>query len=218
MRPLKNLLAVVMTRLAIIGAGGHAKVVADSAELSGWEHIELFDDHLFQQEVNYAWPITGKLSDVYSRAKEFDGVIVAIGNNAIRLKFSLELLERGLNLITVIHPSAVLSRHATIEPGSVLFAGSVVNPGAKIGMATIINTAATIDHDCILGAGVHVSPGAHLAGGVEVGAQSWIGIGAVVRQQIIIGSDVIVGAGAAVVKNIPMQRTVAGVPAVDLRN
>lgn len=207
-----------MNRLAIIGAGGHAQVVAESAELSGWNYIELFDDNLFKKEVSHVWPITGKINSLYSRTSEFDGFIVAIGNNKIRLKLSQELLAQGLNLVSIIHPSAVVSRYAEIGPGTVLFAGSIVNHGAKIGIASIINTAATIDHDCVLGKGVHVSPGAHLAGEVIVGNHSWIGIGAVVRQQIVISSEVIVGAGAAVVKNIPMQKTVAGVPAVDLRN
>ena len=46
-------------------------------------------------------------------------------------------------------------------------------------------------------------PGAHLAGEVQVGNRSLIGIGSSVRQQICIGSDVTVGAGAAVVADLP---------------
>ena len=48
---------------------------------------------------------------------------------------------------------------------------------------------------------------------VYVGARSWIGIGSSVIQQVRIGSDVIVGAGAAVVSDVPNQVTVVGVPA-----
>src|SRR5690606_24126355 len=39
-----------MIRLAILGASGHGKVVADCAELCGWSVVEFFDD---------AWPGSG---------------------------------------------------------------------------------------------------------------------------------------------------------------
>lgn len=38
-------------------------------------------------------------------------------------------------------------------------AGAVVNADAHIGMGGIINTGVSIDHDCVLGMGVHLSPG-----------------------------------------------------------
>jgi len=60
---------------------------------------------------------------------------------------------------------------------------------------------------------VHISPGARLAGGVCVGDLSWIGIGASVRQLVTIGARVVVGAGAAVVSDVPDDFTVVGVPA-----
>ena len=87
------------------------------------------------------------------------------------------------------------------------------NVDSRIGIGAIINTDATVDHDCVLGSAVHVSPGAHLAGGVCVGDRSWVGIGSAVRQLARIGSDVMVGAGAAVVADIPDGCVVTGVPA-----
>lgn len=77
----------------------------------------------------------------------------------------------------------------------------------------IINTGASVDHDCSLGDAVHVSPGAHLAGEVCLGDRSWMGIGSSVRQMVKIGCDVMVGAGAAVVADIPDACLAIGVPA-----
>jgi len=206
-----------MKKLAIIGAGGHGKVVADSAEQSGWDKIEFFDDNWPKLQLNHFWPVTGNLVSLFKRASEFDGLILAIGNNRLRLALSEKLIDKKFQLVKIIHPTAVISKYTEIGPGTVVFAGSIINPGTKIGVAAIINTGATVDHDCVLGDGVHISPGAHLAGGVTVGDCSWIGIGSCVRQQIVIGNEVIIGAGASVVKNIPNGKIVTGVPAVEMR-
>ncbi|MGZ0718264.1 acetyltransferase [Pseudomonas palleroniana] len=202
-----------MKRLAIVGAGGHGKVVADTAECCGWEIVEFFEDNWSGREANGSWGIAGDTSTLMSRVQDYDGVIVAIGNNTVRHAKLMELSASGAPLISLIHPHATISRHAAIGMGSVVFAGVVVNAGAHIGTGAILNTGCSIDHDCVLGDAVHVSPGARLAGAVQVGNMSWIGIGACVRQSLQIGSHVIVGAGAAVVSDVADSQTVVGVPA-----
>lgn len=205
-----------MSRLAIIGASGHGKVVADTAELCGWQFIEFFDDAWPAVANVGVWRVFGDTSSLLSRIDEFDGVVVAIGNNAVRLAKTLELSSSG-KLIKLIHPSAVISRYAFLDVGSVMFAGSVINAGARVQIGAIINTNAVVEHDCILGLGVHISPNATLSGGVHVGDLSWIGAGAAVRQSILIGSQVTVGAGAVVVSPISDGITVAGVPAREIK-
>ena len=202
-----------MKRLAILGASGHGKVVADCAELCGWESVSFFDDAWSGKTRNGVWSIDGDTQLLMDRLAEFDGVLVAIGNNHIRQAKLQALLEKGAQLPVLIHPSAVVSRYAEIGVGSVLFAGAVVNVDCRIGMGVIINTAASIDHDCVLGDAVHISPGARLAGGVCIGERSWVGIGVSVKQLVEIGSDVTVGAGAVVVSNIPNDSVAVGIPA-----
>ena len=202
-----------MRRLAILGASGHGKVVADAAQLSGWDSIEFFDDAWPQCRVNGAWPVLGDSAWLLDHLSEFTGVVVAIGNNAVRRKKLEQLRQAGALLATIIHPSAVVSRHARIGAGSVIFATAVVNPFCEIGEGAILNTGCSVDHDSRLSDFVHVSPGARLAGGVTVGDESWIGIGACVRQMINIGERVVVAAGAAVINDISDNMTVAGVPA-----
>jgi sugar O-acyltransferase (sialic acid O-acetyltransferase NeuD family) len=202
-----------MKRLAILGASGHGKVVADTAECCGWQGIEFFDDAWPKISSIGSWPVVGTTGDLLNHVQEFDGVLVAIGNNNVRRSKIDELKAVGAQLPVLVHPSAVISRYAKIGPGTVVFASAVVNAYASVGDGTILNTGCSVDHDCVLGACVHVSPGARLAGAVSVGDGSWIGIGACVRQVLSIGSNVMVGAGAAVVCNISDNMTVAGVPA-----
>jgi len=203
-------------RLAILGASGHGKVVADAAQAGGWASIEFFDDAWPERSSNGVWPVIGNGAQLLDRISEFDGVIVAIGTNAVRRQKLERLRNQGAALVSIVHPSAVVSPHAVLGEGSVVFAIAVVNAFSRIGEGAILNTGCSVDHDCDLGACVHVSPGARLAGGVTVGDESWIGIGASVRQLVAIGTQVVVGAGAAVVSDISDNMTVAGVPAREL--
>lgn len=202
------------TSLAILGGGGHGRVVADCAERLGWSEIDLFDDG---SPAPGPWPIAGTGQSLLERPAAFDAVIVGLGCNALRLALTKRLADGGGCVTRLIHPNAIVSSHASIGEGSVVFAGAVVNVGARIGLAAIINTGATVDHDCLLEDGVHVSPGAHLAGGVTVGESSWIGIGAVVREGISIGRGAVVGAGAVVIRAVADGATVVGNPQRILR-
>lgn len=202
-----------MNALAILGASGHAKVVADVALCAGWQRVVFFDDAWPGRDRNGEWPIAGASSHLVEQLPAFDGVIVAIGHNPTRWDKHRWLRAAGARLVTLVHPAATVSRFARIGAGSVVMAGAVLNVDAELGEAGIANTGATIDHDNRLGDGVHISPGVHLAGGVSVGALSWLGIGAVVRQGVCIGQGVTVGAGAVVVHDVPDGLTVTGVPA-----
>lgn len=198
-------------RLAILGAGGHGRVIADAALAGDWDEVALFDDG--GGRTSGPWEVAGSRADLLGRLGDFDGVVVGVGAPPARLTLTRELAQAGARLAVVIHPRATVSPHAVIGPGSVVFAGAVVNIGARLGQGVIVNTGATVDHDCVLDDGVHAAPGAHLAGGVTVGAETWIGAGAVVREYTAIGARVMVGAGAVVVKPVADGLTVVGNPA-----
>lgn len=202
-----------MSKLAILGASGHGKVVADTALQTGWAQVVFFDDAWPGVAENGSWRVVGDSGSLLERLSEFDGIVVGIGNNRIRLDKTHELQAKGANLVSVIHPRAIVSDSVILGAGSVVFAGSVIQIDSQLGDACIVNTNASIDHDCWLGDGVHICPGANIAGLVSIGEASWIGIGASVKQLTTIGSAVTVGAGGAVVNDIENEQVVVGVPA-----
>ena len=202
-----------MNTLALLGASGHGKVVADVALTAGWKSVVFFDDAWPHRAENGHWPVVGNTASLLANLSQFDGVIVAIGNCSIRWQKQQELQAAGACMATVVHPKAIVSDYAKLGLGTVVMAGAVVNVDAVVGNACIINTCASVDHDCTLADGAHISPGAHLSGNVTVGASSWVGVGASVRQGIHIGANVMVGAGTVVVKSVSDGQTVVGNPA-----
>lgn len=196
-----------MRRLAIIGASGHGKVIADIARKIGYSEVVFLDDDATIHECG-GYPVLGKSSE--ARMIEAD-VIVGIGNAGVRKRIQDSIPNEKLT--TLIHPDAVIAEDVVMGVGTVVMAGAVINPGVRIGKGCIINTCSSVDHDCDVGDYVHIAVGSHLCGTVSVGDGTWIGAGATVSNNISICSGCMIGAGAVIVKNIDSSGTYMGVPA-----
>lgn len=202
-----------MTRsLLVLGHGGHGRVVADAALDCGYDEIAFLDDSASTRDPAGA-RVLGPFAAAAEFAREWPAAIVAVGNSDLRLELFDILRGLAFQTPSIVHPSAVVSRGATVGQGVFVAAGAVINVGARIGDAAIVNTGARIDHDCQIGSGSHIAPGATLSGGVVVGERAWLGTGCSVRQGVKIGSSVLVGVGAAVVTDLAAGETYAGVPA-----
>jgi len=207
-----------LNRLAILGASGHGKVVADTAECAGWKEIDFYDDAWPEVKFNGVWSVIGNTEALLNDLSKYDGVVIAIGDNAIRVNKYKELSSYKIKFVNIIHPAAQVSQYVELGLANVIMAGAIINADSILGDCCIINTGSIIEHDCKLADGVHVSPGAHLAGGVIIGDSSWVGMGANILQSINIESNVLVGAGSVVINNIKEGCTVVGIPAKIIKN
>jgi sugar O-acyltransferase (sialic acid O-acetyltransferase NeuD family) len=199
--------------LFVLGASGHGMVVCDMLGIrEGVRVVGFVDDNpALHGALVLGLPVAAAVDEMVRRGAR--SVAMGIGNNAARRRLFSRMLELGLQPVTVIHPSAVISPHATIGRGTVVMANATINVGAEIGENAIVNTASSIDHHCVIGAHAHIAPGAILAGNVRVGEETLVGAGAVVIPGVSIGARCVVGAGAVVTSNVPDDATVAGVPA-----
>ncbi len=195
------------TKLMIVGAGGHGRVIADIAALCGYAQIDFLDD-----SPSAMVSAAGTVAE-YTHFTESHDFVIGIGNNAGRRRLTEALIADGATFATLIHPAATIGSNVHIGEGTVIMAGAVINAGAVLGAGVIINTCASVDHDCIVGDFVHISVDAHLAGTVTVGAGCMIGIGASVINNLSLCADCIIGAGAVVVKSIKTSGTYIGIPA-----
>ena len=197
-----------MCNVIIIGAGGHAKVIADIVLKNGDKLLGFLDDNKIGTVIG-EYSVIGKIADAtkYSNDAEF---IIGIGSNSVRKSISESY---DLKWYTVVHPSAQIGLDVSIGSGTCVMANAVINSSATVGNHCIINTSAVVEHDCRVSDFVHVSPGTILCGTVSVGDLCHIGAGTVVKNNINICEETVVGIGAGVVKNIEFSGTYIGVPA-----
>ncbi|ACS81662.1 acetyltransferase [Maridesulfovibrio salexigens] len=202
-----------MKKIIIMGAGGHGQVVADALQLmEGANPIAFIDENpdLHDKEI-MGIPVSGGNAAIANI--EHDGIVIALGNNALRKRIFNDLIKSGENLFTVIHPSSVIAPNVSVGAGCMILAGTVINTGTEIKDNSIINTNSTIEHHNIIGPHVHVAPGSTLGGEVLVGEEAIIGIGATVLPRIAIGPKATLGGGSTAIQDIPEDAVAVGVPA-----
>jgi len=216
--------------IIILGAGGHARVLADA--LLPLE-ISVFTDSnplKVDSPLHHAAVLGGDdvalaySPDDIQLVNGVGSVGIAIGKKGAALDTlgRVTLFKRfraaGYRFLNVIHPSAIIAPDVALGEGVQIMAGAVLQTGTSIGDNTIVNTRASIDHDCHIGAHVHIAPGAVLSGGVTVGDYVHVGAGATIVQGIHIGANCMIAAGAVVIRDIPAGESVIGVPAKEVKD
>lgn len=202
------------TEMILIGYSGHAFVVYGIVSAAGKKVVAYCDVN--EKEYNpflLAYFGTETSEKALLALKEND-FFIAIGDNNTRNKIYDQLAQYNIKPVNVIHPSSVIDTSVTIAAhGIMIAAGVIINPLVKIGNGAICNTGSIIEHECVVGDFAHIGPGAVICGNVKIGARTFIGAHAVIKQGINVGKNAMIGAGAVVVKDVPDNVTVIGVPA-----
>ncbi len=206
----------------VVGAGGHAAVVADALLAAGRTVLGFVDGDPAKSGTRVlGLPVLG--DDAALDAHRGHGVELAngiggpgsaasVGQGTLRRRVQQRLSAAGWTFAAVRHPGAIVSPSAELGPSTQVLAGAVVQPCAQVGDGAIVNTRAVVEHHAQVGAYAHIAPGAVLCGEVQVGEETHVGAGAVVRQGIHLAARVVVAAGAAVARDVH-NGVVAGVPA-----
>lgn len=184
------------SKLAILGAGGHSKVIYDIALKNDYTNISFFDDN------NTLEYIKGNTNQLLNNQNHYDSYFIAIGDNAVRKKMKLLLSATSMANVSLIHPRANVSDNVLIEDGVCIMAGVTINAYSIIAEGSIINTNASIDHDCQIGKYNHICPGVNIAGTVKTGNNVFIGIGSNLINNISISPNTKIKAGTTVIKSL----------------
>lgn len=206
-------------RVVIIGAGGHAREVAEilghqARESSGPRVLGFVVDNPENHTAEVGrLPVLGDWSWFEGANRDGLAVICAVGLPQLRKRLVEQAAAKGLPFASAVSPLAYLSPEAKLGEGGMVFPHSFASAGSSIGSHTIVNVGASVSHETRVSRYGTLSPGVRLAGNVSVGEGCYFGVGSSVIDGVSIGEWVIVGGGACVTKDLPDNVTAVGLPA-----
>lgn len=197
--------------ITLVGGGGHALMLAETARLLGHEIRGVLDDDLACNACARLRLVHLGPCDPAEIEKEA-AAILALGSLDARRRL-LDAMRPDRVAPALVHPLAMVSASAEIGRGGWVGPGAIVNAFARLGAHAIVNSGAIVEHECVIGTNTHLGPGSVLGGAAIVGDHTLIGLGARVLPGVRVGSGCVIGAGAVVVEPVENGATVVGVPA-----
>lgn len=214
---------MVKTKVVLIGASGHAKVIIDVFEQMGTcEILGLFDDNICNRTKVLEYPLLGDVKDVHPflLADADVQVFIAIGDNWTRSFVRDQLIQKNPNIrwAQAIHPFSHIGKGTTLGAGVAILAGAVINSEVRLGDFSIVGSNSSVDHESQLGSYASLGPGCTIGGNVKIGNLSAIGLGANLIHGLTIGECTVIGAGATVLKDFGDKLVAYGSPARKIRS
>ena len=129
-----------------------------------------------------------------------------------RFKEINQARENGLTLINAIHPTALIMENAILGDNVIMHARAFVGYRSEVFSGTIIDTNAQLDHHNVIEECTTIDPRVVTGGNVTIGRYTKVHTGAIIINRIRIGENSILGAGTVIIKDVPDNVTVVGVP------
>lgn len=201
------------TPVIILGAGGHATVLAEMLRVLKRPVLGTVAPQESLLKNYPEVPYLGTDSILSERFSPTDiqlvngiGAIDVAGNQR-RYQLFWHFKQQGFSFASLVHPSVTMASSVSLGEGVQIMAGGVIQPNSYIGNNTIINTRVSIDHDCHIGDNVHLAPGVVLSGNVQIEEGAHIGTAAAILQGRKIGKQAMICAGQMVIKDVlPFQK------------
>lgn len=206
--------------IIIIGCNGNCVDIAETIELlaargDAVKLVGFLDDAAPAQGTTVAgYPVLGRIADAsrFPTASFVNG----IGSpKSYRVKPDIiARVNAGPECwATIIHPTAVVSRHAKIGSGTVLLANVSVGAGAVIGSHCVVLQNTVVSHDSTVGDYTALATGVCVSGGCTIGENCYLGSNVSIREGVHIAPGALIGIGAVVVKNLRENCIAYGNPA-----
>jgi len=207
-------------QIYIWGAGGFGNEVywylrdhwmADHPNEQPSKELAVFadDDPLADQQPLPA-PFVGR-PDSQSYGPD-DQVVIGLGDPDARAELAFRADALGLQLRTVVHPTAWVAPSARLGRGVIITPFVFVAADSRIGSNVMLNTYASVGHDGVVGAHSVMSPYAVINGNATLGEQTFMGTHATVTPGVSVGDHCIVGAASLIRKDLPAKSVALGNP------
>lgn len=201
----------------VIGAGTYGQVYKEYLQ-SEYELIAYYDDDpTLHGKLIDGIEVRGNVQDALFNEKDC-AVFVPIGNNPVRIRILRNFEKKGFDTPSFIHPQAIIHPSVKIGKAVYILPGTTIMPLTKIDDYVMISVGSNIIHHTHLGKGVFISNGCNVGANITVKENAYIGMGSTIMTGVkIIGKNSSIGAGAVVIKDVPDNVVVAGVPAKILK-
>ena len=153
----------------------------------------------------------------YADENNIKNAISSIGNNFIRAEKYNLLKKAGFNMISIVHPQALIDTNVNYGENVIIEMGTAIHTHSIIGNNVFLGGDALIGHHNKIGNHVLVGGNVSFGGSVIVEDYVSIGVGASIKPGVILGEGSVIGVGAAVIKNVDPGSTVVGVPAIPIK-
>ncbi|HET6893321.1 MAG TPA: acetyltransferase [Pyrinomonadaceae bacterium] len=211
-------------KLIVLGAGGTARDVLSIIEdinlvEERYECIGLLDDNpnLWRSTIQGV-EVIGPIRE--ARATGEAALVNTLGsprNYRARQEVSQALGVSRYNFESIVHPTAVVSRHAEIGMGSIIFPKVVLMANVRLGQQVLVLAHTVVNHDAVAGEFSILASGVNVSGAVQIGSNCYLGSGSCILENVVIGDQALVGMGSMVLRDVPARTVVAGNPAKVLR-
>ena len=201
--------------IVIVGAGGFGREVylwaKDSFDFTKYQ-IKGFLSNNKSDLDNYDVKV-GIIGDPdYYEIKENDRFLFAIGNIETKKRLVKKLKNKGAKFLTLIHPTAIVVNTGKIGEGVVICPFCLVSDNAQLDDFVMMNAYATCGHDVKVGKYSILSPYVALNGFVVLEDEVFLGTHATVLAHKKVGYQSKVSANSVVMRDVPPNRIVFGVP------
>lgn len=201
----------------ILGVGHNTPVYIDLAEACGYHIQGLYHYNSDRTgEFDHGYKILGSFEDLFSlgnlNQKNF---ALSQGDNEIRSSIFEKILKAGGNIPTLIHPTATVSKFATLGKGCIIHINAVVHPDVVIGDNTVLSYNTAITHSSQIGKHCYLAFDTKIGAYTKVEDFVFFGINShtISGKVDCIGTHAYIGAGALVTKSIEAYNVVMGSPA-----
>lgn len=206
-----------MMDLVIVGASGFGKEVARLVEEINntsptWNILGYVDDaDAVQSARPLGYPVLGRTSDLAQFAGK--SCVIAVGTPRVRRRIAEAIREHRLTYPCLVHPSVRLHKSVTLGDGVVICQGNCLTVEITFGSHVHLNLASTVGHGAVLDSFCTIYPGVNISGDVILEPGVSMGTGSSIIQGVRVGAGSVIGAGSAVVRDIPPSVVAVGSPA-----
>lgn len=179
-----------LSKIWILGSGGHAKSCVDLIESTKkFKIIGIISQK--KNKTSQKFLKKYKIMDTENDYKKIYKVCknIAIGiafykNLPLRDKVFKNLKKIGFKLPIIISPRSYISPGTVVDEGTQIFHGVTINKNVNIGQNCIINSHSLIEHDVNIEKNSQVSTGVIVNGGCVIKKNSFVGSGSILRENI----------------------------------